>query len=75
MNSFFVFSVYYFFVPLVSDVRVGNPQPARRHGRGDYIGEEVSQVEHALQAADLAKRWGEVERRILSYLVKLYWFS
>mmetsp|Transcript_112157 Transcript_112157/g.157313 ORF Transcript_112157/g.157313 Transcript_112157/m.157313 type:complete len:223 (-) Transcript_112157:169-837(-) len=29
-----------------------------KHGRGDYIGEDVSQVEHALQAADLAKRSG-----------------
>ena len=27
-----------------------------RHGSDDYIGEEVSQLEHALQAADLAQR-------------------
>ncbi|CAJ1455748.1 unnamed protein product, partial [Effrenium voratum] len=30
----------------------------QRHGSGDYIGEEVSQLEHALQAADLAARSG-----------------
>mmetsp|Transcript_70143 Transcript_70143/g.164187 ORF Transcript_70143/g.164187 Transcript_70143/m.164187 type:complete len:216 (+) Transcript_70143:80-727(+) len=29
-----------------------------RHGKGDYIGENVSQLEHALQAADLAHRSG-----------------
>ncbi|CAE7786234.1 unnamed protein product, partial [Symbiodinium microadriaticum] len=29
-----------------------------RHGKGDYIGEDVSQLEHALQAADLAHRSG-----------------
>eukprot|EP00439_Symbiodinium_sp_Y106_P018059 s6833_g2.t1 len=28
------------------------------HGKGDYIGEDVSQLEHALQAADLAHRSG-----------------
>eukprot|EP00435_Cladocopium_sp_Y103_P066639 s205_g28.t3 len=31
---------------------------ARPHGSDDYIGEEVSQLEHALQAADLAQRSG-----------------
>jgi len=30
----------------------------QKHGCGDYIGEEISQLEHALQAADLAQRSG-----------------
>lgn len=30
----------------------------QKHGSGDYIGEDVSQLEHALQAADLAQRSG-----------------
>jgi len=29
-----------------------------RHGNGDYVGEAVSQLEHALQAAELAGRAG-----------------
>ena len=45
-----------------------------RHGCGDYIGEEVSQLEHALQAADLAQRRGEGRGVECSYLVGFEWF-
>lgn len=41
----------------------------RRHGEGDYIGEEVSQLEHALQAAELARRSKMGQEAVLAALL------
>lgn len=40
-----------------------------RRGSGDYVGEKVSQLEHALQAADLAARSGLGEDAVLAALL------
>lgn len=40
-----------------------------RQGSGDYVGEPVSQAEHALQAADLARRAGFGDQEILAALL------
>merc|ERR1740121_1253003 len=40
-----------------------------RQGTGDYVGEPISQVEHALQAADLAVRSGFGEEAVLAALL------
>eukprot|EP00932_Pfiesteria_piscicida_P014638 SRR837773.26464.p1 GENE.SRR837773.26464~~SRR837773.26464.p1 ORF type:complete len:212 (-),score=59.40 SRR837773.26464:152-715(-) len=40
-----------------------------RQGNGDYVGEAVSQVEHGLQAADLARRAGFGDEEVLAALL------
>jgi predicted HD phosphohydrolase len=38
-------------------------------GQGDYIGESISQLEHCLQAADLAARLGSSETTVIAALL------
>lgn len=44
-------------------------QMFEKHGRGDYVGEPISQEEHALQAADLAVRSGFGDEAVLAALL------